>query len=317
VSLRLESPIDVDGAASRSLDLPTRRCRCIDADSGFGAYDVPVLDVEDLVTPFLAFADRARTSPPADLRVAWQTEIVEPHRDLFDSIADWVPPERADAALPVLIEEAGSWGDALATAAAAAREAERVLAGAVDIGETVPVTVLVGVGAANGWAAPVDGVPRLFLAVERLPGAPYDVVLALHELVHLLHLRSGARSWSQDRVDALLFHEGLATHVTMSLIPGISASGHLWCDEDHGTWLSACAEREPTLRRELLATLETTNCDPWFSAAPQQSTDIPVRAGYWLGARLIGELARTTSLRDLLDLDLTTATMHLRRMLED
>lgn len=157
----------------------------------FGLYDWLVLDVEDLVTPFLSFADRARRSPPPNLRAAWQTEIVEPRQDLFDSIREWVPPERADAALPILIEQATAWGDALETAADAAREAERLLAGVVDVGEMLPVTALVGVGVANGWAASTDGVPRLFLAVELLPRAPHDVVLALHEFVHVLHLRSG------------------------------------------------------------------------------------------------------------------------------
>jgi hypothetical protein len=301
--------------------LGVRPARPDAATGGFGffvgAYDRPVLELEDLVTPFLAFADRARASPPPDLAAAWQAEIVEPYRHLFDAITDWVPPERADTVLPGLVRLAASWRDALAVAVAAASEAERILAGAVEVGETIPVTVLVGLGAANGWAAPVDGVPRLFLAVERLPPAPYDVVLALHELVHLLHLRSGARSWPQDRVDATLFSEGLATYVTMSLLPDISTSGHLWWDDDHGLWADRCAELEPTLRKGLLNSLGTTDCRPWFSAAPQPSAELPVRAGYWLGARLIGELARTTSLRDLLDCDLTDATRDLRQLLDD
>lgn len=104
----------------------------------------------------------------------------------------------------------------------------------------------------------------------------------------------------------------------MSLLPEISASGHLWCDEDHGPWIDLCAEREPTLRRELLDSLEATDCRPWFSGAPQPSTvQLPVRAGYWLGAQLIGELARTTTMRDLLDWDLTVATTRLRHLLDD
>lgn len=133
--------------------------------------------------------------------------------------------------------ECGSVGGADLTARAAiVREADPRAAALVTrlAGELagllgadpVPVILLAGTTAANGWVDVHEGQPTLFLELTQLPPAPFDAVLVTHELTHVAHQRRQAAAWPET-VAALLFAEGLATAVSRDLVPGLGDAGNL------------------------------------------------------------------------------------------
>lgn len=246
------------------------------------------------------------TLTAGDLVTRWHDQVVRQHAAIYGAVTPWIDPAHAAVALPGL---AGRGEFLLAEA----DRAQRAIDQAVDLLRAVlpglgPIdaVVLVGLGRANGWVAAIDGTPALFLAAELLPAPGYDVLLALHELIHLVHRQRAARTWPDDLMAADLFQEGLAVHATSLLLPETGPSGHLWFAPGFEEWIERC--RRAGLAARALAELDRTDVgDRWFSGGADRPGEVPGRAGYWLGARLVSGmdlalpdlLAR--SLRDVVD----------------
>jgi hypothetical protein len=132
----------------------------------------------------------------------WRRRVVDSHAAIFRAVTRWVDPAQAAASLPNLIGRRLELAAGVDRAFAAVARARRVLVSFVQPAGPIPAVVLVGLGGANGWVASVRGAPTLFVAVERLPEPGLDVVLALHEMIHLVHLQRAAGDRPVERVDA-------------------------------------------------------------------------------------------------------------------
>ncbi|MFI5493859.1 hypothetical protein [Actinoplanes sp. NPDC051859] len=270
--------------------------------------------IRDLVTPFAAFA-----AAPAgdDLVGRWRAQVVEPHAELHRAIAPWLDPADAARQLPDLVQRRADLVSRGRRAHEAVQRAAVLLRQVLPDAGAVDAVVLVGLGRANGWATAVSGVPTLFIAVDKLPEPGYDVALALHELLHAEHLRRAARDWPEDRVDADLFREGLAVHLTARLLPEIDASGQLWFEAGQDGWIDRCARAEPVLRHRALAELRRSDVSTrWFSGASDRVGELPGRCGYWLGWRLVEHLLADTPLEVALHWSLPDVSTRLQHLLE-
>jgi hypothetical protein len=155
------------------------------------------------------------------------------------------------------------------------------------------------------------------LAVEQLPEPGFDVVLALHEMLHAEHQRRAAHDWPSSRVDADLFREGLAVHVTARLLPEIGASGQLWFAADQQGWIKRCRTMEETLRRRALSELHREDVSGlWFSGAADRDGELPGRCGYWLGWDLLDRMLARTPMETAMEWPLAEVSRRLRRLLE-
>ena len=183
----------------------------------------------------------------------------------------------------------------------------------------IQAVVLVGLGGANGWATTIDGTTTLFMAVDRLPGPGYDVVLALHEMIHAEHQYRAAYDWPAHALDANLFREGLAVHATARLMPAMSASGHLWFAPGMQQWIDRCYAARTFLRQRILADWhrdDPTAQRQWFSGAPDRPGDLPGRCGYWLGWDLVKSLLTRIPLDTAMTWPLAEASHRLQDQLE-
>ncbi|AVT28216.1 hypothetical protein C6361_00435 [Plantactinospora sp. BC1] len=259
------------------------------------------------------FADFAGRGSGGDLADRWRREVVEPDAEIFTAVRSWVDPGSAPDRLPGLVDRRAELRTAAQRAEAAVREAAGLLADRLHLDPPIQVVLMVGLGQANGWVASVRGEPTLFLGVEQLPEPPFDVVLALHELVHLVHQRRSARAWPADHLGADLFREGLAVHATGRLLPRISPSGHLWFRSDASVWLDRCAGMAAALRVRASRELERTDVsEHWFSGAIDRPGELPGRCGYWLGWQLLDRIVGVRSFEAALDWSLPQAVARLR-----
>jgi hypothetical protein len=230
--------------------------------------------VDDLVVDFAAFAAQY---PRGDVVARWRERVVQPRADLYRAIEPWLDPADAPANLPALLRRRWELLARGRRAQAAIREAHALLTAALPDAGPIDAVVLVGLGGANGWATTIDGTPTLFMAVDRLPDPGYDVVLALHEMIHAEHQRRAARDWPAHTVDANLFREGLAVHATARLVPTMSPSGHLWFAPGMQQWIDRCHATRALLRQRILCpsgTVRTRRVRNAGSAVPPTVPEI-------------------------------------------
>lgn len=244
------------------------------------------------VKTFVDWANQEHSDNALDLANDWRTEVRAPFHAIYAAVDTWVPSDVAADALPDVLSGSETLLSAAERAHRAVAAAHARLAEVLTPEPEVQAVLLVGLGKANGWVAAVEDEPTLFLAVERLPDPPYDVVLALHELTHLVHLQRAANGWPSARVDADLFREGLAVHATTTLMPDIDRSGHLWFRKGEGAWIRRCEQLATALRGRALDDLHRTDqSEIWFSPDPPEA-HLPPRCGYWLGWDCLHRLAK-------------------------
>ncbi|KKJ93844.1 hypothetical protein LQ51_28970 [Micromonospora sp. HK10] len=274
---------------------------------------IAMVAILDLVANFDEFAGGERGG---DLAGRWQHEIVEPHAEIFAAVEPWVDPRLAPDRLPGLVARRTELRTVAERAKIAIREAARLLTEKLGLDHPIPAVVMVGLGQANGWVASVQGEPTLFIGAEQLPKPSFDIVLALHELVHLAHVRRSTHDWPANRVDADLFREGLAVHATARLLPEVPPSGHLWFSADAQPWIERCAGMAARLRSRALRELDRTDVsEQWFSGAMDRPGGLPGRCGYWLGWQLLDQILGPEPIEAALDWSLPEAAARLRTAL--
>jgi len=273
------------------------------------------MSISDLVAPFAEL----EADQPVDRMVAqWRATVVEPHAAVYRAVEPWLDPVHAEEALPELVSRGPELLRRTPRAGEAVRKAHTLLQQALPGTHPINAVLVVGLGGANGWATHVDGEPTLFMAVDRLPEPGFDVVLALHEMLHAEHLRRAAHSWPADRVDADLFREGLAVHVTTQLLPTTDTSGHLWFAPGYEQWLARCRRLEATLRQRAAADLERDDVSRlWFSGGPDRPGELPGRCGYWLGWKLVSDMTAGTPLETAMQWSLPEVSLGLQQLLDD
>lgn len=168
--------------------------------------------------------------------------------------------------------------------------------------DDLDVVLLVGGHTSNGWVTELGDTVTLFLALEFLGDPPYDGVLASHEAFHVAHSRHGAGEWPEDGASAL-FQEGIATAISREIHPGLDDSSYLWFDDAHGAWVRDCVATEGAIARRALEHLGTSYDEMAVRAlftTRDDEHELPPRAGYWLGDRLVRGLLERYPASDLL-----------------
>jgi len=253
----------------------------------------------------------------------WVTRYEQAHPEIFEVYyRGWGDPRRRAAA----VRHAGTTANRIARVEARARELTVETARRLGDAKLLPdaelsAVLLVGVGTANGWVATMGDEPTLFLALEMFPDPPFDHVLVLHEAVHLAHQLARPRPWPET-VATRTFEEGLATVVSRRLLPGHDPVGYLWFEAGRRSWLASCQRQWHAIRSQLTDALdlgEEHHGDPFFSARPGSSGDLPLRSGYYAGMKagdwLVDQQGIPVS--DLLGADATTATDYVRTFLAE
>lgn len=164
----------------------------------------------------------------------------------------------------------------------------------------------VGGHTSNGWVAEHNGHRSLFLALEYLGTAPYDDLLVVHEITHVVQSQlspsTGARKYGSSLA---VMVEGAATATSRALRPGHTDSAYLWMDGHHEAWLDECNANAAAIASLLLRHADTPDDDE--EVAPlfrnRATPGIPARSGYWVGELIArGMLQDGYGLHDLLSL---------------
>lgn len=176
--------------------------------------------------------------------------------------------------------------------------------------DDLDIVLLVGGRTSNGWVTELGDTVSLFLALEFLGEPPYDGVLVSHEAFHVAHSRHGAATWPEDCA-ASLFQEGIAVAISREIHPGLEESAYLWFDDAHTEWVAACEGAEAAIVRRAQEQLGTSYEEIAVRALftiQEDEKDLPPRAGYWLGDRLVRRLLEQHPSRELLTWDHRTTT---------
>jgi hypothetical protein len=163
----------------------------------------------------------------------------------------------------------------------------------------VVFVVYVGIGCGAGWGTTYDGLPAVLIGLENVAELGWHEPeelrkLLAHEIGHLVmsHLR-GAEPASPGDPLCSLFSEGYAQH-SEHLILGRQSWG---CSSQDG-WLEWCLAHEGDLARQFLRAADDRQATrrffgSWFDVDGWRQT------GYFLGCRLVANLAAERSMREL------------------
>lgn len=242
-----------------------------------------------------AWLDVARLGDEDERVAAWSAGYEAAHPSIFAVYhSAWGLPERrsqAACAAPRLVERILR-AEARATRLLRAAEQDLRSRGLLDADDQA-VVLMVGSHSSNGWVAEHQGRRTLFLALEYLGEPPYDDVLVVHELTHVVQaeLTPEARAPRLPSAFAVLL-EGAAVAATRLLRPGLSDSAYLWMDDAHASWVSDCRDRDAMIARLILDELDSP--DDEEAVAPlfrnRETQGIPPRAAYWAGDQVVRSL---------------------------
>jgi len=293
------------------------------------------IHLENICPDFLAFWDWARERSPAEQRQLWRALYEDPNRDIFDVYySRWGDPDRLEAALH-RFEEAAPRVRAIAPEAARAirhlgPECAQLF-GAPHA--EVRYVLMVGLFTSDGWATHLRGEPTSFLALEwdQYSRRRDLEIMVAHEAAHSVHDQCGPFRPDSTVVGEGLFAEGLAQLASTILAPGAPEAAYLcpggertMVGQDCAEWVAECDRRWPELRRWLLRDLERSEV-PRFAAyfwGPRHHTDpdphenVPVRAGYVVGYRVVSALSRHHNIAAMARWPAERAVAEVRQALE-
>jgi hypothetical protein len=279
-----------------------------------------VVDTSALAS-FLGAADEV-TAGRLEPLAAW-TVYEKQHPEVFASyLTGWGSPDRRPAAAAAMPATAARLRTAAVDWPGLLEQVTAAMAPLVEADVELPVVVFVGMGTSNGWVTTLAGRRTVFLAAEFIPDPALGAVLAAHELTHAVqHLLNPAWDRSGYPIAAHAFAEGLATHVSAVAVPGRRDDEYLWFDGTHQPWLIDCERAWPAAAAALRAVLD----EPCGGAAERRfftlhpaggDTGIPSRFGYYAGLRAVREAALTSSVPELLGLDVSAASQRVRDHLD-
>ena len=268
------------------------------------------------VPGYLALADVPDQLRPA----AWTDEYEAAYPEIFEKYySAWGLRDRSRAAA----EDVADLAPRILALEERARElialTERSFRDDGLLDDDLDVVLLVGGHTSNGWVTELGDTVTLFLALEFLGDPPYDGVLASHEAFHVAHSRHGAGEWPEDGASAL-FQEGIATAISREIHPGLVDSAYLWFDDAHAGWVRDCEAAEAAIARRALEHLDTSLDEMVVRAlftTRDEERELPPRAGYWLGDRVVRGLLERHPASDLLVWDHARVSAALAEDLED
>jgi hypothetical protein len=292
----------------------------LSAVSGIGStHAVIARSVPTIAESFAAFWTAARDKPFEEQEALWERLIEQPREDLYASVVwevrdnpDWQGQREQQlrsrfADYPRTSGEIASTAQALTAQIPLQAARFRGLFPDAATHPSVQLVLAPNFDAKSGVLA--DGTAVLAFSVDTLVLEHADMrVLFPHELFHLYQatyagIQNDGVMPGAD-LTLPLFAEGLATYVSSVLAPGHS-DAQLLLQKNLG---ALSAEKLPQAAARFLT--DVTDKNPnllqspayarWFEAAKTNyQSDLPNRAGYWLGLNLIRQLRHKHSLREL------------------
>ena len=258
-----------------------------------------------------AWLEMAQLTDPADRARAWRERYEAAFPSVFEVYyRSWGQLDRrteAARSAPGMVERVRD-AELRARRLLALSEGDFYERGLV-LGEGLHAVLLVGGHTSNGWVADHEGRPTLFLALEFLAGPPYDELLVVHELTHVVQgqLCSAARSRTHPSSFGVLL-EGAAAATSRILRPGHTDSAYLWMDDDHHEWIGRCQASARDIATLLLTHLETPDDGEAVAPLFRNVNDhrLPPRSAYWAGDQIARQLLDGgTTLIEMLSCDPT------------
>jgi hypothetical protein len=258
---------------------------------------------------------------PDDGRAAaWTREYEAAHPEIFRTYhSSWGRHERCVAAAADVPQLAPGMPAVERRARDLIEVAERSFRSEGLLDDDLDVVLMVGAHTSDGWVTELGEAVTLFLALEFLADPPFDGVLVSHEAFHVAHARHGAASWPEDCA-ASLFQEGLAVAVSREIHPGLDDSAYLWFDDAHAGWVRECESAASAIARRAHDRLAAPYRDPAVRSlftTRDDDRELPPRAGYWLGDRVVRRLLERQSAGELLGWDHATTTRALAAQLSE
>ncbi|QTD40705.1 aminopeptidase [Sporosarcina sp. Te-1] len=142
----------------------------------------------------------------------------------------------------------------------------------------------------------------IYFAAEKLsPQKEHLEVIAAHEIGHVTHFALGTKNgldWSSvDWTSGLttLYTEGVATYLSMKIVPGLRESVYYSFDNEGDPWVSCLRENKTEIKRRFLQDAETG----WDM--PKEKEWFRLSGGSYFGLNRIGYLLGTAYVQDLVD----------------
>ncbi len=179
----------------------------------------------------------------------------------------------------------------------------------------------------NAWATYLHDRATCFVAMEvEATKQGFDITVA-HEAAHAFHSRRTAIDLDTTVVGAGLFLEGVAVFASGVAVPGASEAGLLWFDWERtpqgqpcAAWVAECERQWPILRRRLLEDLDAMDearfAGYFYANEARRLDGVPMRAGYFVGYRIVSLLSRRYAIADMAGWPMGRAVWEVRGALE-
>jgi hypothetical protein len=260
--------------------------------------------IHNFMPEFWHFWEAAKSEPPDKQMELWRSVYLKPHQAVFADLAEVCKAEfdagrmraRYFPSLPTLIPAIHALADRLPDELSRAKQ--NFFKTLPDMNWSGDVYVLASAGCFNGRAQKIQNTEALLLGLDTMAalGETNLVALLHHELFHRYHHQFFAfEPDSRDPLWVELWTEGLATYAARLLNPSASNRETL-----------ALTDAEIATLRKGVAQIAADFLSRFHSLSPDDSaayfehmgkkTEVPRRAGYYLGLRVAQQLAVHNSL---------------------
>jgi hypothetical protein len=166
-------------------------------------------------------------------------------------------------------------------------------------------------GGSNGRVYKLDKKPIIAFAPDFgfCRGKNLQCLIA-HEYAHFIRYRKVGTPPEKQKIYSHIYEEGWAVYLTRKIFPELSPNIVFMSNLHHtiglsdpkGGYLAWCRKHLKQIAEEALPVLSSNSyedCKRFFQCGRFGHTKTPIRVGYYLGARMMEELARKFSLRQL------------------
>jgi uncharacterized protein YjaZ len=168
----------------------------------------------------------------------------------------------------------------------------------------IPITLFIGENISNGHAFLDDNEFVVWIPIERYATFEEARVFVTHEIIHALHYSLNRDFYfntveEKNNISRLLFTEGLATYLTRELL-NLKDKEALWADflkkRQLNDWMEQCEDNLPSLKKYIHQRINLSDPEIKLFIAENPSDIFSYRSGYFVGLRLVDQLAQTYSL---------------------
>jgi len=197
----------------------------------------------------------------------------------------------------------------------------------VGFGDFPGIITYVGDGAYDGHGIIIDGKPFAFFDMAVF-GERKDMLSLkpwlLHELIHPIHYQLSPQFYprnyktAEDRYLKKMIVEGVATHITLQFFPGKDTYWSGFLDNDGvKRWKNYCEEQRDTLGEKIEDVVKMNCQDDMLFYKLFGIVDFEKlyqsRLGYYYGERIVDQIIKNYSFRELLQMDFSFFRERIKR----